>query len=661
MALTGGDVHGNAHGNVRGRARAGWRGRLTALGRCLILLGLLPVHLAVLGMEAVAVIFLFCSQVYVFPAVVLNIRWLPTLHRRFATDWSGIALPAPYRPEPATPEPGPDGFYRSRRGHKPYPSSRFPHWQDRAHWVWTDPATVRDLLWLVLDPIIGTAFAALPVALIGCGLLSVVWSPIPSLGLFAIPIGLALALLGWLVAAPAVAVHSRWTALLLARGQGSARPADRRWIGDTLCDLLTCARLTGLSIGAGVLFVAEVVSLTLTGPLLGMPVVRTGRAVPSAVRCLIGESQGLCIDTPYKPAPEPEAGNGGYPPLWAGFRARWRWLVRDPATWRDLLWLGAQPLVGGVLAMLPLLVFAYGWWGLALPALESFAGLGIPWVPWYGMVDGSHVLGFLVGISAMAMANRTVPCLLRWHARWGALLLAPTGQTRLRIERDQLSERVATLTESRSVVMDTQANEVRRIERDLHDGAQARLVAMGMTLGAVEALIDHDPAAAKKLLAQARDSSSTALRELRDLVRGIHPPVLAERGLADAIRALALDNPLTVTVHAQLPGRADAPVESAAYFAVAEALANATKHAHAERVWIDLRHEEGRLRISVLDDGCGGADVTRGSGLRGVERRLGTFDGMFTLSSPLGGPTMVAMELPCVLSSPRTSTSSGTD
>jgi signal transduction histidine kinase len=277
------------------------------------------------------------------------------------------------------------------------------------------------------------------------------------------------------------------------------------------------------------------------------------------------------------------------------------------------------------------------------------------------MIAGSNLLAVAVGIAGLVLSSMLLPRSLRWHARWAALLLSPTAQSQLRIERDQLSERVATLTESRSVVMDTQANEVRRIERDLHDGAQARLVAMGMTLGAVEALIDHDPAAAKKLLAQAREASSTALRELRDLVRGIHPPVLAERGLPDAIRALALDNPLTVVVHADVSGRAEAPVESAAYFAVAEALANATKHAHAERVWIDLRYEDGTLRISVLDDGCGGADAARGSGLRGIERRLATFDGMFTLSSPLGGPTMVAMELPCVLSSPRTSTSSGTD
>ncbi|HJP74532.1 MAG TPA: histidine kinase [Pseudonocardiaceae bacterium] len=654
MALTSGD-------EARKRALGGWRGRLVALGRCLTLLGLIPVHLAVLAMQAVAAILLLCGQVYLFPAVVLNIRWLPTLHRRFAADWSSRAIPDPYLPEPATPKPGPDGFYRSRRGRRPYPNSRLPRWQDRAQWAWTDPATVRDLLWLVLDPVIGTVLAALPVALIGYGLLSLVWSPLPGLGLFAIPIGLVLALLGWLAASPSIAAHSRWTALLLARGKRGAPATDRRWIGDTIHDFLACARLTGLSLGAGVLFVCEVVALAFTGPLLGMPVIRHGRAVPSAVRCLIGESQGLCIDTPYRPAPEPQANHGGYPPLWAGFRARWLWLVRDPATWRDLLWLGAQPLVGLLLATLPLLVFAYGWWGLALPGLESIVGLGVRQVPWYGTIDGSPYLGFSVGISAMALTNRLVPCMLRWHARWGVLLLAPTGQTRLRLERDKLSERVATLTESRAVVVDTQANEVRRIERDLHDGAQARLVAMGMTLGAVEALIDHDPAAAKKLLAQARDASSTALRELRDLVRGIHPPVLAERGLADAIRALALDNPLAVAVHAELPGRAEAPVESAAYFAVAEALANATKHAHADHVWIDLRHEDGKLRISVLDDGRGGADAARGSGLRGVERRLGTFDGTFTLSSPLGGPTMVAMELPCVLSSPRTSTSSGTD
>jgi signal transduction histidine kinase len=214
---------------------------------------------------------------------------------------------------------------------------------------------------------------------------------------------------------------------------------------------------------------------------------------------------------------------------------------------------------------------------------------------------------------------------------------------------------VARLTETRSDAVDTQAAELRRIERDLHDGAQARLVAMGMNLGTVEQLLERDPAAARALLAETREASATALAELRSLVRGIHPPVLADRGLVDAVRALALDSALRVEVAADVPGRPELPVESAAYFAVAELLTNATKHAGAQRVWIDLQYERsggdrGRLRISVADNGRGGADPDAGSGLRGVERRIGTFDGTLGLSSPPGGPTVAILELPCVLS-----------
>src|SRR5262249_10081472 len=143
------------------------------------------------------------------------------------------------------------------------------------------------------------------------------------------------------------------------------------------------------------------------------------------------------------------------------------------------------------------------------------------------------------------------------------------------------------------------------------------------------------------------------LTELRDLVRGIHPPVLAERGLGDAVRALAMASPLTTEVTIELPGTLDAPVESAAYFAVSEILTNAAKHSGARRVWLDVRHEDGRLRIVITDDGHGGANLSGGSGLRGIERRLGTFDGVLALNSPAGGPTIVTIELPCALSAPR--------
>jgi signal transduction histidine kinase len=245
------------------------------------------------------------------------------------------------------------------------------------------------------------------------------------------------------------------------------------------------------------------------------------------------------------------------------------------------------------------------------------------------------------------------PSVLRVHAHLTRWLLAPTANAALAV-------RVAHLAETRADAVDTQAVELRRIERDLHDGAQARLVAMGMTLSAAERLLDEDPQTARALLREARDASAKALAELRDLVRGIHPPVLADRGLGDAVRALALDSQPTVDVCVNLPGRLAPAVESAAYFAIAETLANAAKHSGAHRVWLDLRHCDGVLRVNVTDNGNGGAQIGHGTGLRGIQRRLAAFDGTLTIISPPGGPTTVTMELPCALCSPKTTLSSET-
>jgi signal transduction histidine kinase len=219
----------------------------------------------------------------------------------------------------------------------------------------------------------------------------------------------------------------------------------------------------------------------------------------------------------------------------------------------------------------------------------------------------------------------------------------------------QLTQRVQTLTQTRHEAVDTAAAELRRIERDLHDGAQARLVALGMSLQAAQRLFPTSPVAALALVAEAKESSSLALTELRDLVRGIYPPVLADRGLADAVRALALDTPLPVELDLDLPGEADLPVASAVYFSVAEVLANVTKHAGARSVRIQLSYSAGMLRAQVTDDGAGGADPAQGTGLAGVERRLAAFDGILAVSSPPGGPTIVVIEVPCALSSPKIS------
>ena len=211
------------------------------------------------------------------------------------------------------------------------------------------------------------------------------------------------------------------------------------------------------------------------------------------------------------------------------------------------------------------------------------------------------------------------------------------------------------LTRTRSDAAETAVAELRRIERDLHDGAQARLVAVGMSLRAAEQLMPANPEAALALVAEARETSSRAIEDLRDLVRGIYPPVLADRGLADAVRALALDAVLEVDVDVDLPGEPPMPVAAAVYFAVAEALTNAARHAGACAVRVSVDYAGGMLRATVTDDGRGGADAARGTGLAGVERRLATFDGILAVSSPPGGPTIVAIEVPCALSSVKTS------
>jgi len=236
-------------------------------------------------------------------------------------------------------------------------------------------------------------------------------------------------------------------------------------------------------------------------------------------------------------------------------------------------------------------------------------------------------------------------------------LLANVADADLAHRAQALAHRVARLTQTRSDATEVAVAELRRIERDLHDGAQARLVAVGMSLRAAEELMRTSPEAALALVAEARATSSRALDDLRDLVRGIYPPVLADRGLGDAIKALALDCPVRTLTDIQLAGRPPAPVESAVYFAVAEALSNTAKHAEAKAILIRATHAHGMLRVQVDDDGVGGAEPARGTGLAGMERRLATFDGILAVSSPIGGPTIVAIEVPCALSSPKTSTS----
>ncbi|HEY7631421.1 MAG TPA: sensor domain-containing protein [Thermoleophilaceae bacterium] len=213
-------------------------------------------------------------------------------------------------------------------------------------------------------------------------------------------------------------------------------------------------------------------------------------------------------------------------------------------------------------------------------------------------------------------------------------------------DQEELTQRIETLTTTRAGAVDQQEAELRRIERDLHDGAQARLVALGMSIGMAEQKMKDDPEGARELLEEARVGAGQALKELRDLARGIHPPVLADRGLEAAVTALADASPLRVLVHADIDSRPSPPVESAAYFVVAEALANAGKHSQAGRVDIRMVRDGDTLSVEVADDGVGGANPN-GGGLGGLRRRIEALDGTLRVASPPGGPTLIRAEMPC--------------
>jgi signal transduction histidine kinase len=327
-----------------------------------------------------------------------------------------------------------------------------------------------------------------------------------------------------------------------------------------------------------------------------------------------------------------------YAPLGGSLSSRVRAVVADPETWRDLAWLVLH-LIVGMLGLLCLGLMVGGLLGLLQPLLHALG------------VDHTFSFGFQVTSMATALAAAAVGAALLvagWWAsrgmaaasvRLSAWLLTPGREA-------QLEARVTQLAETRAETVDARAAELRRIERDLHDGTQARLVSLAMSLGMAEEEIDRDPEAARRLIAEARATTGSALAELRDVVRGIYPPVLSERGLPAAIEALALSCAVPVDVDVALDERLPAPLESALYFVVAEALTNVTRHSGATRAAVSLTPEDGALRLVVRDDGVGGADPGRGSGLRGIERRLAAFDGCLSVTSPPGGPTELVVVLP---------------
>ncbi|SDG84615.1 Signal transduction histidine kinase [Lentzea fradiae] len=331
-------------------------------------------------------------------------------------------------------------------------------------------------------------------------------------------------------------------------------------------------------------------------------------------------------------------------PLRGGVLSWWRGVFGDRTTWRDLAWLPVQVAIGlplGLLTVLSLgLVLAsfagtLFWW--ALPDSDPVQLLpGVTIADW-GTAVLSGVPVLLVSGAALVFV---LPSLARW---WAALTLAVLDRS----DAEQLEERVEVLTESRAGALAAHGAELRRIERDLHDGIQARLVSIALRLGIARQTMDTEPEVASTLLAEATEGVEAAMAELRTIVRGIHPPILSDRGLAGAVRSLVADCPVPAHLDLDETGALPAAVETAAYFTLAEALTNVAKHSGAKSVDVRLRTVGERLVVEVTDDGRGGIDEAGGSGVVGIRRRVAALDGVVAVDSPVGGPSRIVVELPC--------------
>ncbi len=367
--------------------------------------------------------------------------------------------------------------------------------------------------------------------------------------------------------------------------------------------------LTVLVAGIGVLFIA----LAIEGSRLVARVERW--------RVFVGESE--------RPAPHP------YRPLRGNVVDILRAEFADEARWRDLLYVGVN---------LPLAIIEFLVVGLAWTAALVMLTMPVWFDP--PAVAPPAWLGSLAGVVLLFVAASLSQLVIALHRQVVVGLLC-TSESR------ELRRQVETLRKSRSAVLDVEASELARIERDLHDGAQQRLVRLSMDLGLASERIDADPAGAKELVREGQEQARQALADIRQLVRGIAPSILLDRGLVPAIESITGGGPVRTAVISELaPGeRLPSPVERAGYFVVSEALANVAKHSGATRCEVRCRREGAQLVVEVWDDGKGGAEIESGGGLAGLASRVAGVDGAFSVSSPIGGPTLVRAEIPVAVGS----------
>jgi signal transduction histidine kinase len=340
------------------------------------------------------------------------------------------------------------------------------------------------------------------------------------------------------------------------------------------------------------------------------------------------------LDLPL-PDPHPPLPAGGW---WTRLKAR----VGTPSRWREIAYDLLRLPAGGLIYALSAAVWCGSLALIGLPFYVDHLPGGTAKLHFFEIGTGTSAwLAFALGVAGLLfIAPWFTLALAAFDRMFARTLLGPAAS-------DTLSQQVTELEASRTAAVDSAEAERRRIERDLHDGAQQRLVALAMDLGRAKEQFETDPDRARQLVTEAHDEAKAALSDLRGLVRGIHPAILTDRGLDAALSAVVARSPVPVSLHVDVSPRPPAAVESTAYFVVSEALANVAKHAHATKASVSIARQGDRLVADVTDDGVGGADASTGGGLQGLADRVSALGGRMHVLSPAGGPTTVMVELPC--------------
>ncbi|WP_230421398.1 sensor histidine kinase [Actinomadura soli] len=442
---------------------------------------------------------------------------------------------------------------------------------------------------------------------------------------------------------------ARWATVMQAGGDAAGTVANSPWtplamLRSSLTWRSAIYLAVSMAFGLG-WFIALVVGLSLSLGLLiiwvGLPMLAlmmvAWRFGAMLERQLVRAAFGVRIASPYRRLPE------GRNPL-----TKLKGMAGDPATWKDLAYLAVLFPITLVEFVVSVTVWAATGMLLFMPVIVALDGsgaeVGVGFVSYWAGNPLEALPISVGGLFFLVLAMYVTRIMAIGHSAFAGLMLGPSPSQKENLE---LRQRTEHLRASRARGVDAAEFERRRIERDLHDGAQQRLLAVAMDIGRARAKLDDDPEGARALIEQAHDGTKEAISELRDLARGIYPAILTDRGLDPALSGLAGRAPVPVEVEVDLPERPPAAVESIAYFIVAESLANIAKYARATRASVRVARDDRWVVVEVIDNGVGGAVARPKGGLAGLADRAATIDGMLIVDSPPGGPTIVRADLPC--------------